>query len=47
MDPRRRALPQAGLADPDKIGSLDGKLLARVQVTPEAKYGKIIPVDDK
>jgi hypothetical protein len=31
----------------DKIVSLDGKLLARVQVTPEAKYGKIIPVDDK
>jgi hypothetical protein len=31
----------------DKIVSLEGKLLARLQVTPEAKYGKIIPVDDK
>ena len=31
----------------DKIVSLEGKLLARVQVTPEVKFGKVIPVDDK
>ena len=31
----------------DKIVSLEGKLLARVQVTPEMKYGKVIPVDEK
>jgi hypothetical protein len=31
----------------DKVVSLEGKLLARVQATPEIWWGKVIPVDDK
>jgi hypothetical protein len=31
----------------DKIVSLEGRLLARVKVTPEVMYGKVIPVVDK
>jgi hypothetical protein len=31
----------------DKVVNLEGKLLARVQATPEIWWGKIIPVDEK
>jgi hypothetical protein len=31
----------------DKVVSLEGKLLARVQATPEIFWGKVIPVDEK
>jgi hypothetical protein len=31
----------------DKVVNLEGKLLARVRVTPKAWYGEVIPVDDK
>src|SRR5581483_2662079 len=31
----------------DKVVSLDGKLLARVKVTPRAWYGEVYPVNDR
>src|SRR5262245_57067441 len=31
----------------DKVVSLEGKLLARVQATPEIWYGKVFPVNEK